>query len=323
MKATHVKLKTWPQKAWSPIFPNQTLLQISLFYTRIHVWWTNLPSPASSALTGNHPLRQRHRPAAALSRAQKTPVWWQTRALSTIKFYISTKKKQRNVFLALSCWLSSRSSHTRVLPAQIWGLRSSLQTAYDANISITLFCFYCTSVWHIGAVTEECVFVCVCVVYVSSYCRISKHFLSLCSSETQLQRRKTDFKPDHNTHRRHFGSRQVGRFAFASAGHSPITRSLSAPTTTSCSSAEKSSFPEVDLTSNILPRALNPLDPKANTHTRRGGIKEERLEPRSERIPSESEHLKCREKDIHVTPSLHRNQTHKHSLYTRTRPFIR
>lgn len=81
MKATHVKLKTWPQKAWSPIFPNQTLLQISLFYTRIHVWWTNLPSPASSALTGNHPLRQRHRPAAALSRAQKTPVWWQTRAL--------------------------------------------------------------------------------------------------------------------------------------------------------------------------------------------------------------------------------------------------
>lgn len=204
MKATHVKLKTWPQKEWSPIFPNQTLLQISLFYTRIHVVWTNLASPASSALTGNHPLRQRHRPAAAawlqLCHELRKLLCDDKHELSTIKFYISTKKKQRNVFLALSCWLSSRSSHTRVLPAQIWGLRSSLQTAYDANISITLFCFYCTSVWHIGAVTEECV--CVCVVYVSSYCRWSEHFLSLCSSETQLQRRKTDFRPDHNTHRR-------------------------------------------------------------------------------------------------------------------------
>lgn len=167
MKATHVKLKTWPQKAWSPIFPNQTLLQISLFYTRIHVVWTNLPSPASSALTGNHPLRRRHRPAAAawlqLCHELRKLLCDDKHELSTIKFYISTKKKQRNVFLALSCWLSSRSSHTRVLPAQIWGLRSSLQTAYDAYISITLFCFYCTSVWHIGAVTEECVCVCACV----------------------------------------------------------------------------------------------------------------------------------------------------------------
>lgn len=99
----------------------------------------------------------------------------------------------------------------------------------------------------------------------------------------------------------HCGSRQIGRFTFTSAGHSPITRSLSAPTTTSCSSAEKSSFPEVDLTSNILPRALNPLDPKPNTHThtRRGDMKEQRLELRSEWIQSEYEHLKCRKKDIH------------------------
>lgn len=52
-------------------------------------------------------------------------------------------------------------------------------------------------------------------------------------------------------------------------GHSPITRSLSAPTTTSCSSAENRSFPEVDLTSNILPRALNPLDPEAKTDKKR------------------------------------------------------
>lgn len=48
-------------------------------------------------------------------------------------------------------------------------------------------------------------------------------------------------------------------------GHSPITRSLSAPTTTSCSSAENRSFPELDLTSNIFPRALNPVDPEPNT----------------------------------------------------------
>lgn len=52
-------------------------------------------------------------------------------------------------------------------------------------------------------------------------------------------------------------------------GHSPITRSRSAPTTTSCSSAEKRSFPEVDLTSNIFPRAWNPLDPKTK-HTQSG-----------------------------------------------------
>lgn len=56
-----------------------------------------------------------------------------------------------------------------------------------------------------------------------------------------------------------------------SARHSPITRSLSAPTTTSCSSAENSSFPEVDLTSNVLPRALNPLDPEGgNTQSEQG-----------------------------------------------------
>lgn len=63
------------------------------------------------------------------------------------------------------------------------------------------------------------------------------------------------------------------QLAYVSGGHSPITRSLSAPTTTSCSSAEKRSFPEVDLTSNIFPRALNPLDPK--TEQKRGHIKEE------------------------------------------------
>lgn len=52
-----------------------------------------------------------------------------------------------------------------------------------------------------------------------------------------------------------------------SADHSPITLSLSAPTTTSCSSAEKRSFWDVDFTSNILPRALIPLDPKTDTHS--------------------------------------------------------
>lgn len=61
------------------------------------------------------------------------------------------------------------------------------------------------------------------------------------------------------------------------AGHSPITRSLSAPTTTSCSLAEKSSFPEVDLTSNVLPRALNPLDPEPNTQKERRHQREEWL----------------------------------------------
>lgn len=95
MKATHVKLKTWPQKEWSPIFPNQTLLQISLFYTRIHVWWTNLPSPASSALTGNHPLRQRHRPAAALSRAHKNScVMTNTSSLPLSFIYLQKRSKE-------------------------------------------------------------------------------------------------------------------------------------------------------------------------------------------------------------------------------------
>lgn len=43
--------------------------------------------------------------------------------------------------------------------------------------------------------------------------------------------------------------------------HSPITRNFSAPTTTSWSSAEKSSFPALDFTSSILPRAWTPWEP--------------------------------------------------------------
>lgn len=74
------------------------------------------------------------------------------------------------------------------------------------------------------------------------------------------------------------------------AGHSPITRSLSAPTTTSCSSAEKRSFPVVDLTSNILPRALNPLDPKRE-HTQ--SEETSKRSDWSQLLTSVFEHLKC------------------------------
>lgn len=104
MKAKHVKLKTWPQKAWSPIFPNQTLLQISLFYTRIHVVWTNLASPASSALTGNHPLRRHHRPAAtdrppppgcsSVTSSENSCVMTNTSSLPLSFIYLQKKSKE-------------------------------------------------------------------------------------------------------------------------------------------------------------------------------------------------------------------------------------
>lgn len=128
---------------------------------------------------------------------------------------------------------------------------------------------------------------------------------------------------DHHQHQRPYGSKhfdfplwtlKTGRFPYMSGGHSPITRSFSAPTTTSCSSAEKRSFPEVDLTSNILPRALNPLDPKPNTERQRGDIKEERLELQliTYWITSVFEHLKCTkvENNQSVLKDMQNNSLH-------------
>ena len=91
MNAKHVKLNTWPQKERSLYFPIR-LCSRSLCFIQfgVFVWWTNLASPASSALTGHHPLQRRHWQASwpppqqqqqLPSRAQKTPVWWQTPAL--------------------------------------------------------------------------------------------------------------------------------------------------------------------------------------------------------------------------------------------------
>lgn len=67
-----------------------------------------------------------------------------------------------------------------------------------------------------------------------------------------------------------------------SGSDSPVTRSRSAPTTTSCSSAEKRRFPEVDLTSNMRPCALNPLDP-ADMQQRRN-VQPQRLRGRKPRL---------------------------------------
>lgn len=163
--------------------------------------------------------------------------------------------------LLCSRWLSSYSHQTRV---QIWALLSSLLTAYNANVSI-----YCMSVWHTtSAQSQKC-----------SLGKFPVGKMNKCELELNqtfqrggcgcLRNANLDQTVTATDICAALRCTTIIRAQMKSAGHSPITLSLSAPTTTSCSSAEKSSFPEVDLTSNILPRALNPLDPKANTQEER------------------------------------------------------